>query len=250
MALSSRRHDTSSIYRRDTQLSEKLRSSIGSIFEEDEERLRKLKDVKTLIDMYKRTRDYKQQAKEEGIFSLLVNKMTEELLGQLEPYYANSIVNNIQIQTQFKKEKGTVEVNSKIDLKASLKPYVEFIIEVNGRKSFLIRFTFKIETSAHVTKLKFTKNADGGKSIHIEKIGINIELFLLRIEFSDLDTSSSDISLDKKMKLGSKSFEIYDLSLYARSSDNIKDTITCLKCNTINSAESKTCIHCSSTLNQ
>src|SRR5918999_86358 len=152
MALSSRRHDTSSIYRRDTQLSEKLRSSIGSIFEEDEERLRKLKDVKTLIDMYKRTRDYKQQAKEEGIFSLLVNKMTEELLGQLEPYYANSIVNNIQIQTQFKKEKGTVEVNSKIDLKASLKPYVEFIIEVNGRKSFLIRFTFKIETSAHVTK--------------------------------------------------------------------------------------------------
>jgi hypothetical protein len=219
-----------------------------SILEENEENLRKLKDVKTLIDTYKRTRDYRQQVKEEGVFSLLVNKMTEELLSQIEPYYTNSIVNNVQIQTRFKEEKGTVEVNSKIDLKASLKPYVEFTIEVNGTKSFLIRFTFQIETSAHITKLTITKNADEGKSIHIEKIGINIELFLLQIEFSEVDTSSSDISLDKKKKLGSKSFEIHDVSLYSKPIDNLKNTIACPQCNTINSLQSKICINCSSNL--
>jgi hypothetical protein len=249
VALSNCRDDENPIHHTDTQLSEKLRSSMRSIFEEDEEKLRKLKDVKTLINTYKRTRDYKQQANEEGIYSLLVNKMTEELLGQLEPYYRNSIVNNIQIQTRFKKEKGTVEVDSKIDLKASLKPYVEFIIEVNGRKSFLIRFIFQIETSAHVTKLKFTKNADEGKSIHIEKIGINIELFLLRIEFSDEDTpGTEDISFDKKMKLGSKRFEIHDLYLYARPIDKYNNAIACPKCNTMNSPESKICINCFSNL--
>jgi hypothetical protein len=193
---------------------------MNAIFEENEEGLRKLKDVKTLIDLYKTTREYKQQVKEEGILSFITNKMTEELLDQIEPYYTSSIIKNIQIQTQFKDEKGSVEVNSKIDLNASLKPYVEFTIEIDGAKSFLIRFIFQVETSAHITKLTFIKNADEGKSIHIEKIGINIELFLLRIEFLDFDTANTDISLDKKMKLGSKSFDIHDLSLYAESNNN------------------------------
>jgi hypothetical protein len=228
VALSSRRHDNNRIYHTDTQLSENLRSSMSSIFEENEEKLRKFKDVKTLMELYRTTREYKQQVKEQGVLSLIINKITEELLEQIEPYYTSSIVKNIQIQTQFKEEKGSVEVNSKIDLKASLKPYVEFTIEINRTKSFLVRFTFQIQTSAHVTKLKFTKNVGEGRSIHIDKIGINIELFLLRIEFSDLDSSSSDVSLDKSIKLGSKSFEIQDLSLYAdapaKGSSNIVQT--------------------------
>jgi hypothetical protein len=226
VAISTRHHDDNSIYHTDTQLSENLRSSMSSIFEENEGKLRKLKDVKTLMNLYKTTREYKQQVKEQGVLSLIINKITEELLEQIEPYYTSSIVKNVQIQTQFKEERGTVEVNSKIDLKASLKPYVEFTIEINGTKSFLVRFTFQIETSAHVTKLKFTKNVDEGKSIHIDKIGINIELFLLQIEFSDLDTSSSDISLEKSIKLGSKSFEIQDLSLYADASVEGPSNIT------------------------
>ena len=220
MALSNWRNDENPIHHTDTQLSEKLRSSMNAIFEKNEEELRKLKDVKTLLDLYKTTTEYKQQVKKEGILSFITNKMTEKLLDQIEPYYTSSIIKNIQVQTQFKEEKGSVEVNSKIDLNASLKPYVEFTIEIDGAKSFLIRFIFQVETSAHITKLTFTKNADEGKSIHIEKIGINIELFLLRIEFLDFDAANTDISLDKKMKLGSKSFDIHDFSLYAESNNN------------------------------
>jgi hypothetical protein len=188
-----------------------------SILEKNEEKLRNLKDVKTLMDLYKTTREYKQQVKEEGILSFIINKITEELLEQIEPYYTNSIIRNIQIQTQVKQEQGTVEVSSKIDLKASLKPYVEFTIEVNGKRSFQVRFTFQIKTSGYVTKLKFARTADQGKSIHIERLGIDIEIFLLRVEFSDLDRSSSDISLDKSIKLGSRSFEIKDFTLYTDS---------------------------------
>jgi hypothetical protein len=218
VAISDRhRHDDNSIYHMDTRLSENLRSSMSYILEKNEEKLRKLKDVKTLVDLYKTTREYKQQVNEQGILSLIVNKIIQELLEQIEPYYIGSIVKNIEIQTRIKKEEGTVEVNSKIDLNASLKPYVEFTIEIDGIESYRVRFTFQIETSAHVTKLKFTKNADEGKSIHIEKLGIKIELSLSQIEFSYLERSSSHISLDKKMKLGSKSFEIHDLSLYAES---------------------------------
>ena len=65
-------------------------------------------------------------------------------------------------------------------------------------------------------KLRLTSNTEKGKSTHIEKIGIKIELFLLQIEFSDLMTSRSDISFSKKMKLGGKNFEIHNTSLYTK----------------------------------
>ncbi len=214
MAISDRGYDNDSVYDVDERLSDELRSSLTSILEKNEETLRRLKDVRELIDCYKKTREYKQQIEENGILSVIANKTIEELLKQLEPYYKGSILKSIGIQTRIKKEQGTVEVSSKIDFDASLKPYVEFIVGINGRESYSVKLTFQIETSAHVTKLRFTKNADEGKSIHIEKLGIKIELSLLQIEFSDLIRSGSHISLNKKMKLGSKSFEIRDLSLY------------------------------------
>jgi hypothetical protein len=208
----------SSIYRIDTRLVEELRSSLGSIFERNEEKLSKLKDIKTLIGCYKKTREYKQQADEQGILSFIINKIIEELLKQTQPYYVGSILKNIEIQTRIKKEDGTVELSAKIDFDASLKPFVQFTIEIDKKESYAVRFTFEVDTSAHMTKLTFTRSADRDKSIHIEKIGIKIELFIIQIQFLDLITSSSHISLNKKMKLGSKSFELHDLSLYAERS--------------------------------
>jgi hypothetical protein len=216
VAISDRHYDGNSLYNIDETLHEELKSSLSSILYKNEEKFRKLKDAKTLIDCYKKTREYNQQIEEHGILSFIVNKIIEELLKHVEPYYIGSIVRNIEIQTRIKKDEGTVEINAKIDFDASLKPYVEFTIEINKKESYSVKFTFQIETSAHMKKLRLTSNTEKGKSTHIEKIGIKIELFLLQIEFSDLMTSRSDISFSKKMKLGSKSFEIHDLSLYTK----------------------------------
>jgi hypothetical protein len=216
VAISDRHYDGNSLYNIDETLHEELKSSLSSILYKNEEKFRKLKDAKTLIDCYKKTREYNQQIEEQGILSFIVNKIIEELLKHVEPYYIGSIVRNIEIQTRIKKDEGTVEINAKIDFDASLKPYVEFTIEINKKESYSVKFTFQIETSAHMKKLRLTSNTEKGKSTHIEKIGIKIELFLLQIEFSDLMTSISDISFSKKMKLGSKSFEIHDLSLYTK----------------------------------
>jgi hypothetical protein len=218
MSTSNIRHNSSSIYDIDDRLSGELKSSLRHIFENNEGKLRKLKDMNTMINLYKTTRDYEQQIKEEGVFSTIINKITDKLLAELKPYYIGSIVENIEIQTRVKGHEGTVELNSKIDLKATLNPYVEFIVEINGTRAYSIRFTFQIKTSGHIRKLTFSKNSEKGKSIHIEKLGIEIELFLVQITFSNLLTSGSDISFEKKMKLGSKSFDIQDVSLYPKSS--------------------------------
>ena len=209
--------DNNSIYDIDERLGTELRSVLSSILDKNEGKLRNLKDVKTLIDCYKKTNEYKQQVEEQGILSFLVNKTTEELLKQVEPYYINSIVRNIEIQTRIKKDQGTIEINSRIDFNIPLNQYVEFIIEVNKKESYSIKFTFQIEANALAKKLSITNNANKGKSIEIEKLGIEIEISLLQVEFLDLITSNSNISFNKKMKLGSKSFELHNLSLYTRN---------------------------------
>lgn len=109
--------NNNSIHDIDKRVGKELTSALSSIFEKNEKNLRKLKDVKTLIDCYKKTREYKQKMEDQGILSFVVNKIIEELLEQLEPYYVGSIIRNIEIQTQIKKEEeGSVEVNAKIDL--------------------------------------------------------------------------------------------------------------------------------------
>ncbi len=71
----------------DSKLNEKLRWSLRSALEENSEKLRKLEGVKTLIGYYKNTTKDEQQAYEHGILSIIINKILEELLKQVEPYY-------------------------------------------------------------------------------------------------------------------------------------------------------------------
>jgi plasmid maintenance system killer protein len=93
VSIAGRHHESDFIFDRvysaDTSLDEKIQSSLNSIFENKQEILRNLKDVKTLITCYEK-RKYKQQADEEGILSVIVNKIIEELLKQIEPYYVDS----------------------------------------------------------------------------------------------------------------------------------------------------------------
>jgi hypothetical protein len=249
VAISDRRHNDENnhpVYDIDEKLTEGLRSSLTTMFETKKDDLRKLEDVKTLVDYYKKTRQYKQQYEENGILSLIFNKIIEELLGQVKSYYIGSIVRNIEIQTRIKEKEGFIELNAKIDLNASLKPYFEFIVDVNKQESYSIRFTFQIETSGYVEKLRLSKNTERGKSIHIEKLGIRLELYLLQIRFSNLLSSSFDVSFDKKMKLGGKSFEMRDVSLFPKQAAVLsREKNVCSKCNTIHSPEARYCANCS-----
>jgi hypothetical protein len=232
----------------DAKIGEKLTSFLSSSFEEKSESLRKLKDVKTLGDFYQKTRGYGQQDRY-GILSIIVGKIIQELLKQVEPYFIGPIVKNVDIETRFKKE-GVVEVNSNINFGSPLNPFVEFTIEIDEQESYSVKFTFQLETSANMTNLRIIRNADGIKSIDIETLDVTLKLFLIQIEFSDKISHWSDFSLNRQMPLGSKSFKLNNLSLYARSSDNNtnKNTIACPKCHTINPHGSNTCIRCFSKL--
>ena len=61
-------YNDNSIYNVDENISHKLGSSIGYIFEKNEGKLRKQKDVRILEDYDKNTREYNQQVQEQGHF--------------------------------------------------------------------------------------------------------------------------------------------------------------------------------------
>lgn len=213
MAISGRRYSNESIYDIDGKLNENLKSFLASSLEENSESFRNLKDVKTLVHCYKKTREYGQQDWY-GLLSIIVNKIIQELLKQVEPYYIGPIVKKVDAETKFKKE-GVVEVNFDINFGAPLNPFVEFTVEINGTESYSIKFTFQIDTSAHITRLRIIRNADRIRSIDIERLDVTIKILLLQIEFTDKISGWSEISLNRQMKLGEKSFAINNLSLYA-----------------------------------
>jgi hypothetical protein len=77
-----------------------------------------------------------------------------------------------------------------------------------------------------MSKLTFTKkNADRGKSIRINKLGIKIEVCLVQKNSLIWLDKKANISLDKEIRLGSKSFELEDLLLYTESGKDNKSSI-------------------------
>ena len=105
------------------------------------------------------------------------------MLEKAEPYYEGTIIKHIGIKTQFKD--GTVETDFNIGF-IPIEPYVEFDKIVYGKKMYSIN--------------------EGKESIEIEKMGINLELFLQRVE-------GNGFSFDMSLKLADKEAYVSDISL-------------------------------------
>jgi ribosomal protein L40E len=222
-----------------------------------------LNDINTIAQWHK---EKKEERKEERniILSTVLNKMVEELLKQVQPCYTACLVQNIGIKTQF--NEGAIEADFQIGF-IPIKPYVEFVKLLNKVKVSSIKFTFQLDTSTHIEKLKIILSSNHqSKSIHIEKMGIALELSLLEIKVSSLQLPMPSISLDQKIKLGDKKFELKDLSYQFKqppatdrvevqnsivSGENINSRnsdIVCEQCGSRNSFQSKFCNNCGSKL--
>ncbi len=128
----------------------------------------------------------------------------------IEPFYTNSIVNKIGIETEFKE--GTSSMNFEVKF-APIKPHVDFIKRLNGNRVSSTKFKFLLESTAYLNKIRIIRRNDGKypdrKSIEIGKTGIEFQLSLEQIE-------GAVNYLSKPIELGSKKFEIKDLSFHFR----------------------------------
>ena len=160
--------------------------------------------VKTVISWYKERSQYNGEKSDDNHFlvSTLVNKTIEKLLEKAEPYYEGTIIKQMGIKTQFKN--GTVETDFNIGF-IPIEPYVVFDKIVDGKKMYSIKFQFRLNTNTYIEKFRI-ENHDGRKSIKIEKMGINLELFLQSVQYNGF-------SIDTSLKLKGKEADITDISL-------------------------------------
>jgi ribosomal protein L40E len=244
----------------DSKLREKLEWFFGDALKN--QKLIQLQDIKTIAGWHK---GKKEEKKEERniILSTVLNKMVQELLKQVQPAYTAFLLQNIGIKTQFKE--GAIEADFEIGF-IPIKPYVEFLKVVNKVKVSSVKFTFQLDTSTYIEKLKIIPSSNHQvKSVHIEKMGIALELSLLEIKVSSLQLPMPSISLDQKIKLGEKKFELKDLSyqfkqppatdrvevqnsIVAGETNSRNSYIVCEQCGNRNSFQSKFCNNCGSKL--
>jgi hypothetical protein len=168
------------------------------------------------VDWYREKEDSKD---EEGtwnkhvIVSTVVNKTTDELIKHLEPFYKDTIISNIGMKTQFKQ--GATEISLNIEF-ISIKPFVKFVKQIDGRESSSVRLLFQLDTSIYLDKLRI-QNSNKGKSISIEKLSIELKLSLLQVNISG--TFGFPVILVHPVKLGSRRFEINEFVLFSRQSN-------------------------------
>jgi hypothetical protein len=165
-----------------------LRDSLSSVLLKNEEIINKLDDIKTIAGWYK---EAKQDPKK--IPSIIVNKIIEEILSHSNEYFINSLTESIKIECQVdlqnKEVKGDIVVNFK-----SLKPYVEFIKIVDGKKvPPSLRITFKIDIKGTLEGLKIAqiRTTNAGevvrKEISLKKFSFDLTISIIKLPQFDLD---------------------------------------------------------------
>jgi hypothetical protein len=188
--------------------------------------------VKAISNWYKETKEYKAERKEDGdnkhtILSLISNRIINELIKNVEPFYKDTIIQNIGINTHFRE--GGSKMNCNIDF-VSIKPNVKFVKKVNGEEAASTTFRFQLDSSAYINKLQIHANslAAAGKSIDIDKLGVKLELKLLEATISSLQMPMPITCLKKPIKLVNKKFEIKNISFHLGRSPNDKNEVGAL----------------------
>ena len=137
----------------DDRLSECLRESFNSALSENKE-FSGLQGLNNIVDWY---REAKVDKDEEGawnkhvVLSTIANKTTQELVNHLEPFYKNTIIENVGIRTQFKD--GATESNINVEL-ISVKPFVKFVKRVDRQLSSSVKLLFQLNTSMYLDSNK------------------------------------------------------------------------------------------------
>jgi hypothetical protein len=222
MAISSAGY-TSSSSNSDRKLEEKLRWSFGFAFDKNKE-FEQLEGVKTIADWYKEGKEYKEERQKDGdnkhtILSLIANRIIDQLVKHVEPYYKDSIINSIGVNTHFKKDDTKMNFNVGF---ISLKPFVKFVKQVNEQDVTSATFRFQLDTSIDINKLEIHASSApatiGDKSIDIEKLGIEMKLSLLQLNISSMRMPVPVITLNQPIKLLNIKFEIDNLSFSIKHS--------------------------------
>jgi hypothetical protein len=201
----------------ESRLSEELLEFVMGSFDEGK-KIKSLKGVKFIGDLYKEAKKANNEEgeySEDAVLSKVADKISEELVKQLEPFYKDTIIKHIDFRTQFREGAPVSSFRTEF---ISIKPFVRFVkrIGLERRELASVKFVFELNTAIYVEEFTI-RNKAGIKSIEISKLGVEAKLSLLQVTI-EATLGIPDISWDKRIKLANKKFEIRNFVLFSRQS--------------------------------
>lgn len=156
-------------------LEDALRNLLSTALTQNEETIKRLNDINTIIDWYNKAKEDPDR-----IPSIIVDKMIEELL----KHSINAITEKIEIQCQINLQKNEVKGNIRINA-ISLKPYVEFIKVLNKKEvPPPLRFTFKLDIDGNLQGLKIKSTPTISKEQGAVRREISLDNFIFDLTIS------------------------------------------------------------------
>ena len=145
-------------------------------------KIKNLKGVKFIGDLYKEAKNANNEEGEytkDALLSKVADKMTEELVNQLEPFYKNTIIKHIDFRTQFREGASVSSFRTEF---ISIKPFVRFVkrVSLERRELASVKFVFELNTAIYVEEFTIRNNAEI-KSIEISNLGVEAKHLSYRL---------------------------------------------------------------------
>ena len=156
----------------DTKIEDELKRALEGIFSRNQQLINNLEAVQTVAGWL---REAKQDKKK--IPSIITNEAIKWLLKNITPALSKFLINSVKFETGDYLNKPSIK---KIEVSFSLKPYVEYVMKVNGIVTKKARITFSVTLPVRLENIQFPSNL-GRRYITIEKLVASLTISIIKI---------------------------------------------------------------------
>ena len=180
----------------------KMRENIEPIFIESllgsSSQLDDLEGIQELTSWYQKIEKNKDDYR---ILEKILENTANEIMKYLPQEYASTCIENIKINSKDKKQNVKFDMSFQLE---SIKPYVEFAVNVNKIRKKTGRVIFEINSSVTIKDIEITLEREKQSKISLGLVLGTIQISIVEVPF---------MKINEPIEIGTKDIEI-DLSEY------------------------------------
>jgi hypothetical protein len=189
----------------DTRIEEELKRVIQNTFARNERLIKDLEAVEKVVGWYKEAKVDKKK-----IPSIITNEAIKWIFNTVAPYLSKFLIERINVETEVHANDTRIK---QVNISFGLKPYVEYVMKVNGVESKKARITFHVTINGKLENIHFPSNV-GRRYITIETLGAYLSISIIKMAVY-VPSAPTIISLDKPIILcNNQFFKIENLSYH------------------------------------
>lgn len=156
----------------DTKIEDELKRALESIFSRNQQLINDLDAVQTVAGWFGEAKHDKKK-----IPSIITNEAMKWLLKNITPALSKFLIDSVKIETGDYLNKPSIK---KIEVSFSLKPFVEYVMKVNGVVTKKAKITFSVTLPVRLEDIQFPSGV-GRQYITIEKLVASLTISIIKI---------------------------------------------------------------------